>query len=123
MARPSTVLVVFVIALNVITGILAAQGVFAMMGIAGDVASDDAVADAQQQADSVRTGSGVGGTLFGLYNTLASGVGGIYDTIYPALTTFERAGVPAYITEGILGNLFSLIIFFDLAAYIRGYDI
>jgi len=123
MARPSTVLVIFVVALNLITAVLAAQGVFAMLGVAGDISSQQTVTEASTQADSVATGNGVGGTLFGLYNTLAGAVGGVYDVIYPALNTFERAGVPAYITEGILGNLFTLIIFFDIASYIRGFDL
>lgn len=122
MARPSTVIVVFMVSMNAFAGIMMAQGIDSMLGLDTTVGEDSEFDQAADDADTVNTGSSLGDTLFGMYNTLANGVGAIYDVIYPGLRMMERAGVPGYLT-GLLGNLFTFIIFFDVASYVRGWGL
>ena len=97
MARPSTMLVIFLISLNLIAGIVTAQGIDAMLGIDATVGGDQAVDSASSSTKNINTGSSIGDTLFGMYNVLATGVSNIYGAVYPALAMLDRAGVAGYI--------------------------
>jgi hypothetical protein len=123
MARPVTTLVVFFVSINLIASVFMATGVAAMLHLDANVGGDEAVNDTVAAGKSVSTGSSTGSTLFGMYNVLANQVGGFYDVIYPGLHMFERAGVPGYITDGILGNLFSVLIFIDVVSFVRGWGL
>lgn len=121
MPRPSTVLVVFVVAMNLFAGAFITMGVLDSAGLGDQVQQNDDIQESQS-AD-LQTGSGVGGTLFGMYNVLTQQVQGVYSTIYPALDMMERAGLPGALAYGVLGNLFSFVIFFDVLSYIRGWGL
>lgn len=136
MARPVTTLAIFFISMSLFTGAMQAQGIFATMGVGGvgqpcpDNPTDEQVkhiADCTVEdlagQEGVNSGTSTGQTLFGMYNVLAGQVGGIYDVIYPGLTLLERAGVPGWITEGILGNLFSVMIIIALLSFLRGWSL
>lgn len=123
MARPTTVLVIFLISINLIAGIVTAQGIDAMLGIDATVGGDSAVDSATSSTKDISTGSSVGDTLFGMYNVLASGVSDVYGSIYPALNMLDRAGVAGYIVYGILGNMFTFVIFFDVVLFLRRGDL
>ena len=121
MARPSTILVVFMVSMNLFAGVLIGLNIDDTVGLSGQIHQEDDVPE--QQTDDLQTGTGVGGTLFGMYNVLTKQVGGLYDTIYPAIGLMTRAGVPGEITHGLLGNLFTFIVFFDIVSYIRGWGL
>ena len=123
MARPTTVLVIFLIAMNLFAGVVVSQGVDTMLGIDATVGEDQAIDNAASSTKSVSTGTGVGETLFGMYNVLASGVSDVYGAIYPALNMLDRAGVPGYIVYGLLGNMFTFVIFFDIVLFLRRGDL
>jgi len=136
MGRPITAIAIGIIAAQLLTGMMQAQGVFAVLGLGAatqecpDNPTDEQVkhiadckVDELSDDDDVGIGSSTGSTLFGMYNVLASQAGGIYDVVYPGLTLLERAGVPGWITEGFFGNLFSVMITIALLSYARGYDL
>lgn len=120
MPRPSTVLVIFVVSMNLFAGAFISMGVMDNIGVDDRVNENDNIP--QEQDTDLNTGSGVGGTLFGMYNVLTQQVEGVFSAIFPALDMLERAGVPTAIT-GIFGGLFTFIIFFDVISYIRGWGV
>jgi len=123
MARPVTLAVVFFLSLNLFAGALMSTGAAATLGIDAEVGGDEARSELDSQTDEAPTGSPSDGTLFGLYNVVGGFLSSIYDFIFPGLNMLERAGVPSFITDDILGNLFSLLIVIDIAAFVRGYEI
>lgn len=123
MARPVTALVVFFLAANLFMGLIASMGIAAMLGIGAQVGGDAATNSLNSQTNDVPTGTGTGSTLFGMYNVLGGFLSGIYDYLFPGLNMLNRAGVPVAITDRFLGDLFSLLIVIDIAAYVRGYNI
>jgi hypothetical protein len=123
MARPLTTLVVFFFAMNLFAGVLVSTGVAGVIGIDAQVGEDDKFDQEINQRENVSTGTEGGGTLFPMYNVLGDQLGGLYDTIYPGLNMMERAGVPDYITDDILGNLFSILTFIGIVSFIRGWGL
>lgn len=116
-------LAVFFVAFNVFAGALMTTGVAAMIGVDAAVGGDSAVEKSQAESDELRTGNGLGGTLFGMYNVLADGLSTIVSVVFPGLSMLSRAGVPTWITEGILAPLFSIIIAIGFASFMRGFDL
>lgn len=123
MARPVTTLVVFFVAFNLLAGVLMSTGAAAALGMDTTVGGDDAVDKRVNQADDVSTGSGLGDTLFGMYNVLSSQIGNFFGVIFPGLEMVERAGVPGFITDGILAPLFGIAIFVDVVSFLRGWGL
>jgi hypothetical protein len=121
MPRPSTVLVIFVVSMNLFAGAFVSMGVMDDIGLADRGGANEDIK--QSQSADLNTGSGVGGTLFGMYNVLTQQVQGVYATIYPALDMLERAGMPSELAYGVLGNLFTFVVFFDIISYIRGWGL
>jgi len=135
MGRPITAIALGVVAMSLITGMMQAQGVFAIMGLGGvsqDCPDDPTEEQVNHIADckiddlndeEVGIGSSTGSTLFGMYNVLADQVGAIYGVIFPGLVILERAGVPGWITVGFFGNMFSLMITISIISFARGYGL
>lgn len=134
MARPSTILVVFMISVNAFAGMTIAMEIDEALGLNTELGQCNEVdvdnpregceeyAEAEQQTQNVNTGSSLGDTLFGMYNTLARGVGSIYKTVYPGLDLMSRAGVHDRIVM-YLGHVFSFVIAFDIMSYVRGWGL
>jgi len=123
MARPVTLLVVFFLSLNIFAGVLGSTGAAATLGIDAELGEDDARQQLAEQTGELPTGSPSDGTLFGLYNVIGGFLSRIYDFIFPGLRMLNRAGVPVFITDRLLGDVFSLLITIDIAAFVRGYEI
>lgn len=134
-SRPITTIAIFFIALNLFASVLQAQGVFLALGV-GDVSQDCPDNPTQEQINriadckvsdlsnnDVEAGTQSEGALFGMYNVLAKQVSGIYDVIFPGLAMLNRAGVPAWITRDILGNLMSVMISIAIISLLRGWDL
>jgi hypothetical protein len=122
MASVMRALVVFFVAFNLFAGAVMATGTDAMLGLDTNVGGDDAVS-AQTSDQDIPTGSATDGTLFGSYNVLTAQIAGFFETVFPGLSMLSRAGVPGFITTGILGPLFSLFSFVALVSFFRGYDL
>ncbi len=123
MARPVTLLVVFFLGFNLFAGMLTATGVDAVIGVDADVGENQQAQNLQDNADQVSTGSSLGGTLFGMYNVLASSVGDFFNYVFPGLAMLARAGVPGYITGGFLGPIFTFLIAVDVISFLRGWGL
>lgn len=122
MARPTTVLLVFFLAFNLFAGVLVAQGVDEAIGIDATVGEHDEYDDVSGR-DSVETGTPRGDNLFGMYNVVTNQVKNIFTTIFPGLNMMDRAGVPGYITGGILGPVFSVVIIIEVISFLRGWQL
>lgn len=114
-------LVVFFVAFNLFATVLLSTGAAAALHLDADVGGDETVDQAQDS--EVDSGTSTGSTLFGMYNVLTEQVGQFFHSIMPGLQMLNRAGVPSYITGGILGPLFSVIIFVDLVSFLRGWGL
>jgi len=122
MARPVTTLVVFFLAFQLFAVMLSGTGAAGAIGVDVEVGEDSAANDLTDQ-NELPTGSPSGGTLFGMYNVIGGFLSSIYDFVFPGLRMLNRAGVPMWITDRFLGDMFSLLIVIDVAAFVRGYDI
>lgn len=122
MARPTTVLVIFFISFNLLAGMMMAQGIDTMLGIDTEVGTDDRIEEANEETERVNTGSSLGDTLFGMYNTLANGIGTIYDVVFAGPVLLERAGIPGYIAKFMAG-VFTFVVAIDVASFIRGFNL
>jgi len=125
MARPVTTLVIFFFAFNLFAGMLLTTGVAGTLGVDANVGEDQEFNETKNDAKDVSTGTSTGSTLFGMYNVLSSQLGknGIFGTIFPGLRMLRRAGVPAFITEGFLGPLFSVMMAIGMISFLRGWDL
>jgi len=136
MARPVTTLVVFFVAFNLFSVALTASGVASAVGLSASYGQSCPVdnptqeqinsipaCELQDNTDDVPTGPGTGSTLLGLYNLVGGFASAIYDFIFPGLNLLNYAGVPTFITDRLLGDMISLLIAIDVAAFIRGYEL
>lgn len=123
MARPVTTLVVFFVAFNLFAGMLMSTGVASTLGLDAQVGEDGEFDKTTGDASDIESGTPQGDNLFGMYNVLATQVGSLFDTIFPGLRMLNRAGVPAYITGGFLGPLFSVMIMIGTVSFLRGWDL
>lgn len=123
MARPVTALVVFFLAFQLFAVMLSGTGVAATIGLDVTIGEQAATDSLTSTTDEVPTGSPTGGTLFGLYNVVGSFMSSVYDYVFPGLRMLNRAGVPAYITDRFLGDIFTVLIAIDIAAFVRGYEL
>lgn len=127
MPRPSTVLVIFVVSMNLFAVALGPgfMGVYDEIGISDNIQpNDDIDKEAPQYGeDGLATGSGVGGTLFGMYNVLSQGVQGLFSTIFPALDMLVYSGFPPALAYQVFGPLMGFVIVFDVLSFLRGWGL
>ena len=122
MARPTTVLVIFFVSFNLLAGMMMAQGIDEMLGVDTEVGEHEEVEEAQNETDEVNTGTSLGDTLFGMYNTLARGAGQIYQIVFAGPVMLERAGVPGYLTKFMAG-IMAFVVAFDVMSFVRGFNL
>jgi len=136
MARPVTTLLVFFVAFNLFSVALTASGVASAVGLNAAYGQDcpyddpEAIANSnipacslEDTTDDVPTGPGSGSTLLGLYNLVGGFASSIYDFIFPGLNLLNYAGVPMFITDRIIGDMMTVLIAIDVAAFVRGYEL
>lgn len=127
MPRPSTIALIFVVSMNLFAVALGPgfMGVYGDIGIEDQInPSDEIDKEAPQYGeDGLATGSGVGGTLFGMYNVLTQGVQGLFSTIFPALDMLVYSGFPSALAYQVIGPVFTFIIAVDILGYIRGWSL
>ena len=128
MARPITLLAVFLLSLSLFSQLLLSTGVAAAIGIDSRVGGQEAADEAVKETENVRSGSPTGSTLFGMYNVLASQVAGILQILNPGLRMMYNIGVPAAIvggpnTIGFLPPLFSLVKGIGIISFLRGWGL
>jgi len=120
MTRPTTYLVIFLVAFHGIAG-LAAGPASDVMGISTSGVQSDQLADQGEEMENTAP-SNTAGTLFGMINTASNALTGVFTTISPGLDMLLRAGVPQdYIN--FFGLLTGFIIGFDLISFYRGWGL
>lgn len=123
MPRPTTVVVVFFLAMNLFAGVMVATGTDATLGIDTEVGADAAANSITGQQSNVPSGGGAFSTLFGMYQILTNFVHGIFAFVFPAVGMLSAAGVPSVITNQIITPLLSLVFVLDIVSFFRGWGI
>lgn len=95
--KPSVWIALFFISFNVGYGVLGAAGVWGTIGIQPDPGGD--LADEASNVQDPDPGQGTGSTLFGLYNSLAGPLEGIFNFIFPGFAMLKRVGVPHWLVN------------------------
>lgn len=120
MARPSTVIVIFFVTMNVFAGVIIGLGVDSTMGLDGSIHQQKDVAN--QEDFDIDTGTGTGSTLFGMYNVVLKQFTGLLESVFPAIQLLGNAGMPAELITGAT-TLLGTIAFIDGLAYVRGFSL
>lgn len=71
----------------------------ANLGIDPHVGEPQELEQVNQTASDFETGSGIGQTLFGLYNAVAGTLESMFNAIFPGGAMLKNAGVPDYIVN------------------------
>lgn len=120
--RISVAILLFLVCFNLGTQILIVD-----TGIAADMNADPALGDtsglddAASQAE-VQAGSGIGDTLFGLYNALMNTLSGLWQQIFVGEQMLKNAGFPDFWIDFIF-SFMKLIVALDTIAFLRGWDL
>jgi hypothetical protein len=85
----------------------------------GDTSELDQVSD---DAREVNPGSGIGSTLFSLWNSLANGLSGLLSAILPGARLLKNAGFPSFWVDFAFTSV-PIIIGLDTISFLRGYDL
>lgn len=125
MARPTTLFIIFFVAMNLFAGIFISTGTAAMLGLDDRVHENQQVGDTidDRKQGSVDTGAGTGSTLFSMYNAVLGGFVGLAQKILPALALLDHAGVPPWVTGTFFSGMFGIVLAIDGLAFVRGYDL
>lgn len=120
MARPVTTIVVFFLLFNLWATVLIETGAAEELGVDPSVGSQDLI-DEQRNAE-VPGGSGIGETLFGLYNLLARAVNGLFALATNGVAMLGNVGVPSeYLT--LLRVLFGFVLAIDIISFYKGWGL
>lgn len=122
MPRISVAILLFLVFFNLGTQILIID-----TGVAEDMGVDPALGDTGELDDAasqseVQAGSGVGETLFGLYNALMNTLSGLWQAIFPGEQMLKNAGFPDFWVDFVFGAM-KLIVALDTIAFLRGWDL
>lgn len=90
------------------------------MGVSAEVGGDELI-DQQAEKD-IPSNTGIGETLFGLYNMLAGFINGVFNLATVGLSMLETAGVPSFYTTQ-LERLFGILIIIDLVSFYKGWGL
>lgn len=120
MARPVTTLVIFFLCLNTWAVTLAETGAADELGIETDVGHEQLVTELDNK--DVPSGSGIGETLFGLYNMLAGFINGVFTFATAGTSMLGNIGVPGhYVT--MLETIFGVLTIIDLVSFYKGWGL
>lgn len=107
--RYSTRVVIFLLFLNAGAIAIGQAGVAGDMGIQPAVGGDDALSEANQSASRVDASGGFGGTLFGLYSSVASVFQTIGAAAFAGPQMLINLGLPAFFVTFLAAPLYLLV--------------
>lgn len=120
MARPVTTLVVFFLLFNLWANLLIGTGAAQELGVDPEVGHDELVD--QVESEQMPLGTGIGQTLFGLYNVLVQFVNTVFGFATAGVSMLGNAGVPSeYLT--LLETLFGVLLVIDLVSFYKGWGL
>lgn len=120
--RVSTQLLLYFILMNAAANLLVASGVAADWGVEPDVGGDDALIQAQEEAEEARASRGVGSTLFTVFTLAADAVNALYAVVFAGPIMLQNAGVPSLITDFVAAPL-QIIVVADVLYALSGRDV
>jgi len=120
--RISVYFVMFLLFFNAGGAMLESTGAADTMGIDVAEGNDKELQQAKDAAGNPDPGNGLGGTLFGLYNSLAGLLETIFDTIMPGAAMLKANGFPDFLVNFLFTGM-SVIIGLDVISYFRGYGL
>lgn len=121
--RVSVAIVLFLLFFNAGGTMLEETGVASTSKINDpDTGNNGRLTDAQEEARNVDPGQGQGGTLFGMYNSLAGTLEPIFNSIFPGAAMLKANGFPDFWINFLFTGM-SVIVGLDTLAYFRGWDL
>lgn len=120
--RVSVYIVLFLLFFNGGAEMLIQTGVAGEMGIDPATGNDEELENAKEEARNPNPGSGVGSTLFGMYNSLASTVEAIFNTIMPGAAMLKATPIPDFFVNFLFGAA-PIIVGLDTIAFFRGTEL
>lgn len=120
--RVSVYIVMFLLFFNAGAAMLETTGVAESMGIAPSEGNDAQLEKAKQEARSPDPGSGLGGTLFGLYNSIAGTLETVLNTIFPGAEMLKANNFPDFVVNWAFAGM-PIIVGLDIAGYFRGWSL
>lgn len=123
--RISIVLLVFLILFNGMSGLTMEYGIDDHMGIGTETGSAPELEQARQNAQTVRTGESIGGTLLGFYNSILNTVKGLVTGLQPGVQLLVNVAPPGIMEDFIVWvfSVLPILIAADLIAIARGVDL
>lgn len=122
MAQIIARLAIFFLLINLSTGMVMGSPIAEDLGIQTTVGGDERIEEAKDEADKVEAGNAGDSTLFGLYNTVTSGVSTIINVVTAGPLMLNQLGVPGAIT-GMLQVVIGIIYALGVASFLRGFNI
>lgn len=117
--RISTLIVLFFVFMNAGAGMLYTTGVAAQMGVNAETGDPSEIQGAQDAAEEIDTGSGAGGTLFAMYNSLIDTVESIFVAVLPGAQMLNNLGVPGWFTAYLFSGA-TIVTGVDIIGWLRG---
>lgn len=117
--RPSIQIVIFLVLLNASAGLITASGLGAALDVNPEIGGDEAVGDAQQEAEQVEPSQGRLDTLFSLFTSTAGTMASIFKLIFYGPVMLQNLGVPAFITTFVFGAA-GIVVAADVIHYLAG---
>ncbi len=97
MGRASMEIVLALICLNAAAGLLTASGVAAALDMQPNVGGNEAIDNANQAADNVQAGGGLGDTLFALYGSVTGTLKTIFEVLFYGPIMLTNLGLPSWV--------------------------
>lgn len=108
-------IVLFFLFTNAGAAAFTASGAAEYVGIDPSTGAD--LSERKDNLNEFETGTGLGSTLFGMYNALAGVLEGALNLL-PAVSMMKNGGVPDYIANWIYGGL-AVVPSYDLIMFLR----
>lgn len=120
--KVSIAILLFLVFFNLGTQVLIVDtGVAEDMGVDPGLGDTSELDEAAEQSE-VQAGSGVGDTLFGLYNALMNTLSGLYNKIFVGEQMLKNAGFPGFWVTFVFGAM-KLIVALDTISFLRGWEL
>lgn len=120
--RVSIYIALFLVFMTAGANMLISTGVAAEMGIDPATGNDEQIDHANDNASEIDAGSGTGGTLFGMYNSIAQPLGSIYDIVTAGPAMLKLTPIPNAFIDFLFAGA-TIIVGLDTIAFFRGYEL
>lgn len=120
--RPFVGIVLFLVFFNGGHVMFQEAGVYETLEIEPHVGDTDHLDEASNEAGEVDAGSGVGSTLFGMYNALSRTLEAIFNAVYPGAAMLKNIGWPDWLVNYLFSGM-TIIGGIDMIAFFRRGDL